>query len=107
MLLVLFPVGFGMGLIVPAMTAAALGSVAPAQSGIAAGILNTSRQIGGVLGVALTGVLLAGGRGFPAALSVGTATCGVLVLASVLLTLSFVAGHQPHAVPVDEPLFVE
>ena len=107
MLLLLFPVGFGMGLIVPAMTSAALSSVDPAQSGIAAGILNTARQIGGVLGVALTGLLLADHRAWGSALSVGTATCGGLMLLSTVLTVSFVRSHAPSALALEEPLFVE
>ena len=104
--MILFPVGFGMGLIVPAMTSAALLSVDPAQSGIAAGILNTARQIGGVLGVALTGLLLAEHRARGTALSVGTATCGGLLLLSTVLTVSFVRA-SPSAVALEEPLFVE
>ncbi|HUO09231.1 MAG TPA: MFS transporter [Phycisphaerae bacterium] len=107
MLAFLFPIGFGMGLIVPAITSAALSSVDPAQSGIAAGILNTSRQIGGVLGVALTGLLLAHNRPYPSALSLGSTTCGALLLASTLLTLNFVTAHTPTPIPLDEPLFIE
>ncbi|HEX3781347.1 MAG TPA: MFS transporter [Pseudonocardiaceae bacterium] len=52
--------GFGLGLIVPAMTAALLGSVERERSGVASGTLNTARQTGSVLGVALFGSLLAG-----------------------------------------------
>jgi DHA2 family methylenomycin A resistance protein-like MFS transporter len=52
--------GFGLGLVVPAMTAALLGSVEPARSGVAAGTLNTARQAGSVLGVGLFGALAAG-----------------------------------------------
>jgi DHA2 family methylenomycin A resistance protein-like MFS transporter len=52
--------GFGLGLIVPAMTATLLGAVARERSGVAAGTLNTARQTGSVLGVALFGALIAG-----------------------------------------------
>ena len=52
--------GFGIGLVVTAITAALLGSVAPAQSGIASGTFTAFRQTGSVLGVALFGTLLAG-----------------------------------------------
>ena len=54
--------GFGLGLIVPVMTSTLLGSVEPSRSGIAAGTLNTARQTGSVIGVALFGSLIAGGR---------------------------------------------
>jgi MFS transporter, DHA2 family, methylenomycin A resistance protein len=52
--------GFGIGLIVPAITAALLGSVDRSRSGIASGTLTAFRQTGSVLGVALFGSLLAG-----------------------------------------------
>ena len=51
--------GFGIGLVVTAVASALLGSVAPAQSGIASGAFTASRQTGSVLGVALFGTLLA------------------------------------------------
>jgi DHA2 family methylenomycin A resistance protein-like MFS transporter len=51
--------GFGLGLIVPAMTAALLGSVETSRSGIASGTLNTARQAGSVIGVALFGSIAA------------------------------------------------
>ena len=51
--------GFGIGLVVTAITSALLGSVPQAQSGIAAGTFTASRQTGSVLGVALFGTLLA------------------------------------------------
>ena len=54
--------GFGIGLVVTAVTAALLGSVVPAQSGIASGAFTAFRQTGSVLGVALFGTLLAGLR---------------------------------------------
>jgi DHA2 family methylenomycin A resistance protein-like MFS transporter len=54
--------GFGLGLIVPVMTASLLGSVERSRSGIASGTLNTARQTGSMVGVALFGSLIAGGR---------------------------------------------
>jgi len=47
----------GLGLLVPPMTSTLLGSVDAARSGIAAGVLNATRQTGSVLGVALFGAL--------------------------------------------------
>jgi DHA2 family methylenomycin A resistance protein-like MFS transporter len=49
----------GIGLAVPAMTTALLSSVPRTRSGIASGVLNTVRQAGGAIGVALFGSLLA------------------------------------------------
>ncbi|MET2827251.1 hypothetical protein [Mesorhizobium shangrilense] len=53
----LFPVGIGLA--VPAMTTALLQSVPTAKSGTASGMLNTVRQSGGAIGVALFGSALA------------------------------------------------
>jgi DHA2 family methylenomycin A resistance protein-like MFS transporter len=49
----------GIGLAVPAMTTALLSSVPSAMSGTASGVLNTVRQSGGAIGVALFGSALA------------------------------------------------
>ncbi len=48
----------GMGTAVPAMTAALLASVEKKWSGTASGVLNTSRQAGGTVGVAAFGALV-------------------------------------------------
>jgi DHA2 family methylenomycin A resistance protein-like MFS transporter len=50
--------GAGLGLLVPPLTSALLGSVEKARSGIAAGVLNATRQTGSVIGVALFGSLI-------------------------------------------------
>lgn len=50
--------GFGIGLVVPAMTNAMLGAVDPANAGVASGALNASRQLGGLIGVAVMGFLV-------------------------------------------------
>jgi DHA2 family methylenomycin A resistance protein-like MFS transporter len=51
-------IGGGLGLLVPPLTATLLGSVEKSRSGIAAGVLNATRQTGSVLGVALFGALV-------------------------------------------------
>ena len=51
-------IGGGLGLLVPPLTATLLGSVDKSRSGIAAGVLNATRQTGSVLGVALFGSLV-------------------------------------------------
>jgi DHA2 family methylenomycin A resistance protein-like MFS transporter len=47
----------GLGLLVPPLTSTLLGSVEKSRSGVAAGVLNATRQTGSVLGVALFGAL--------------------------------------------------
>lgn len=48
----------GTALTVPTMTNITLSSVDPSRSGIASGVLNTARQVGGLLGVAVCGYLV-------------------------------------------------
>ncbi|MBW4615290.1 MAG: MFS transporter [Desmonostoc vinosum HA7617-LM4] len=50
--------GFGAGLVVPPLGAAAMSSAPSTQSGIASAVLNTSSRLGGVLGIALQGTIL-------------------------------------------------
>jgi DHA2 family methylenomycin A resistance protein-like MFS transporter len=59
MVVPLVALGGAVGLIVPLMTSELLGSVDRSQSGIAGGTLNTLRQTGSVIGVALFGSLIA------------------------------------------------
>jgi DHA2 family methylenomycin A resistance protein-like MFS transporter len=50
--------GGGLGLLVPPLTSTLLGSVDKNHSGVAAGVLNSARQTGSVLGVAVFGSLV-------------------------------------------------
>ena len=63
----LLVVGAGMGVGFPAINVGAMSAVPPAGSGIASGILNTSRQLGAALGVAILVAVVVGvatvGRG--------------------------------------------
>jgi MFS transporter, DHA2 family, methylenomycin A resistance protein len=54
----LIVIGTGVGITTPAMNLAVLDSVDRTQSGLASGILNSARQTGGVIGVAILGALL-------------------------------------------------
>ena len=57
--LVVLPLGVGLS--VPLMTSALLATVPRTHSGVASGVLNTVRQAGGGIGVALFGAFMAGG----------------------------------------------
>jgi len=50
--------GVGMAMTMTPMTAAAMGSVPVAKAGVASGVLNTFRQVGGSMGIALMGAIL-------------------------------------------------
>ncbi len=56
--------GSGVALTVPPMTNASLSVVGPEKVGVASGVLNSARQVGGVLGVAIFGYLLSKGTHF-------------------------------------------
>ncbi|WP_370374319.1 DHA2 family efflux MFS transporter permease subunit [Catenulispora sp. GP43] len=61
LVLLLIPVSFAGSFVVPALTIMVMGSVPAERAGTAAGIVNTSRQVGGALAVAVAGALVAGG----------------------------------------------
>ncbi|RKN44995.1 MFS transporter [Streptomyces hoynatensis] len=75
----------GGGAVVPAMSSAVLEAVEPAYAGVASAELNTARQVGGAVGVALFGTLIAGGfvPGLRLSLLIGAAAllCGCAVAA--------------------------
>ncbi len=77
--------GVGGGLVVPTVTAQLLGSVDRSRSGVASGTLNTLRQTGSAVGVALFGSLLAGSAGFVPGVHASFAIAGGLGLAIVAL----------------------
>jgi MFS transporter, DHA2 family, methylenomycin A resistance protein len=76
----LMVLGGGLGLLVPSLTSTLLGSVEKSRSGIAAGVLNATRQTGSVLGVALFGSLVGGNNVF-----IAGAHASLLISAAVLL----------------------
>jgi MFS transporter, DHA2 family, methylenomycin A resistance protein len=49
--------GIGIGLLTPAVVAAAVASVEPERAGLASGVNNTARQTGGVFGIAIFGAI--------------------------------------------------
>jgi DHA2 family methylenomycin A resistance protein-like MFS transporter len=86
----LMAIGFGLGLIVPIITSALLGSVDSSRSGLAAGTLNTARQAGSVLGVAVLGSLAGSGltHGLHVALIITAAIAISVILLGVRLRLA-------------------
>jgi DHA2 family methylenomycin A resistance protein-like MFS transporter len=84
----------GLGLLVPPLTSTLLGSVEKARSGIAAGVLNATRQTGSVLGVALFGSLVASDGRFVTGLHQSLIiSAAVLLLAAIVIGL----GARPPA----------
>lgn len=78
----------GLGLLVPPLTSTLLGSVEKVRSGIAAGVLNATRQTGSVLGVALFGSLVASEGAFMTGLHLSlVVSAAVLLLAAAVIGL--------------------
>jgi DHA2 family methylenomycin A resistance protein-like MFS transporter len=78
-------VGLGCGMTVPAMTTALLSAVPKSQVGVASALLNASRQLGGVLGVAILGSILG-------SLSERSAFLAGMHIALLLVALLFLLG---------------
>jgi DHA2 family methylenomycin A resistance protein-like MFS transporter len=81
----LLAMGAGLGLLVPPLTSALLGSVDKARSGIAAGVLNSTRQTGSVFGVALFGSLVGKGSAFLAGTRVALVISTALLLGAAVM----------------------
>ena len=80
--------GIGASLAMPAMTHAAIDHTPKERAGIGSAVLNASRQVGGVVGIALLGALI-GGR-FMVGMHWGMLLAGALFLAGSGVSLAFV-----------------
>ena len=56
---VMIPIGIGAGLFFPSLTTLAVSGVPPSESGLASGLLNTTLQVGGAIGLAVLATLAA------------------------------------------------
>jgi MFS transporter, DHA2 family, methylenomycin A resistance protein len=97
LVLALLPAGFFSGLLVTTMTSQSIAAVEPALHGAASAAFNTSRQVGGAIGIAAFGPLL----GATHNLRDGFITCVIVTsaatAAALLLTLAVRApGRRPN-----------
>jgi EmrB/QacA subfamily drug resistance transporter len=95
--------GIGMASAMPSATAAALSGVSVEKAGVGSAVVNTSRQLGGSLGIALMGAIVAhevGDRLSPDAfvhgLSVALLVADVIALAGAATAVALI---RSHAVP--------
>lgn len=101
--------GGGIALTVPPMTNASLSVVGPEKAGIASGVLNSARQLGGVLGVSLFGFLVRGATevafitGMRTSLIIATVSLLAGALASKVWILGF-AGQPAVPLAVTPPV---
>jgi DHA2 family methylenomycin A resistance protein-like MFS transporter len=100
MVLALVPIGFSSGLLVPTMTAQSIAAVEPDLHGAASAAFNTSRQIGGAIGVATFGPLL----GTAHNLTTGFVTCTIVAAAASIAGLCVtVIAAIPRRRPIPVP----
>ncbi len=94
--------GSGMALTMPAATTAVMDAAPGSRGGTAAGLINTARQVGGALGVAVAGALVSGAMGFVPGLHVALAVCGGAFLLGAVITAATVdrpRGRRTPAAP--------
>src|SRR3954471_25067922 len=89
--------GVGMGMTMTPVTAAAMSAVAVDKAGVGSAVLNSARQVGGSLGIAVMGAIVAGAAdyltGFHDALRVGSALC---LAGAVVAVLAIRKIEHPH-----------
>jgi DHA2 family methylenomycin A resistance protein-like MFS transporter len=95
--------GFGMGLTMTPVTAAAMSAVSVDKAGVGSAVLNSARQVGGSLGIAIMGAIVAGSSGyldgFHAALQVGSALCLAGAVVAVVAIRKIEHKQHPAAAP--------
>lgn len=83
--------GGGLALVLPAMTETALAHAPHTQSGIASGMLNVSRQVGGVIGVAILGALVGNPQTFLPGMHLAFVIAGGALVLGLVAALAFIA----------------
>jgi MFS transporter, DHA2 family, methylenomycin A resistance protein len=85
--LLMVPIGVGGSFTVPPVTAVIIDHVPSQRAGTASGVLNTARQMGGSLGVAVFGAVLAHNANFTTGLRADLTVAAALLLALTAVTL--------------------
>jgi len=86
------PVGVGGSFTVPPLTSLLVDAVPAPQAGTASGVLNTARQVGGSMGVAVAGAMIAHMAGFMEGLRVSLVALAVLVTLTAVLSVMLPSG---------------
>jgi predicted MFS family arabinose efflux permease len=97
--------GLGMGMTMTPVTAAAMSAVAVDKAGVGSAVLNSARQVGGSLGIAVMGAIVAGATdyltGFHDALRVGAALC---LAGAVVAVLAIRKIEHPNPAAAAQPI---
>jgi predicted MFS family arabinose efflux permease len=102
-------VGLGMGISFVAVTIAALAGVPGRDAGIASGLVNTSRQIGGAIGLAVVTTIATSAAGGTTLADtthgyrVAFGTLAVLALVGAVLTTTMRVAHRHETVAAEAP----
>ncbi|MET7284214.1 MFS transporter [Kribbella sp. NPDC005582] len=91
----LIPAGLGLGLVVPSLTAVLLNDIAADRAGLAAGILNSFRQTGGALAVAVFGALVADRGEFMVGRRIALCIAVVMLVATMVAALMLRGPNRP------------
>lgn len=95
LVLPLIAAGFGMSFTMPAATTAVVEAAPDGRAGLASGVVNAARQVGGVIGIALLGALVSGtGAMFVSGLRLAMVLAGAAFLLGALITM-FTVGKSP------------
>lgn len=86
--------GFGISYAMPSLVVSVMGSVPRELSGIGSGALNSARQTGAVVGVAILGSILNGASSIETGTKVGVIVSGVLLLVGAVVVFGFVGRAQ-------------
>jgi EmrB/QacA subfamily drug resistance transporter len=99
--------GIGMAFTFVPMTIAALTGVSGADAGVASGLLNTSRQIGGAIGLAAVSTVAATGSSVMSGFQTSFDVLTGLALLGALVAVSFIAvprSDEAHETEILEPI---
>jgi EmrB/QacA subfamily drug resistance transporter len=111
--------GVGMALTMTPTTAAAMSSVPHDQAGVGSAVLNSMRQVGGSLGIAITGAIvahvtstsLAAGDTRPEAFvhgfQRGLEIAALIALAGAVVAVATMRTHRQRELPLEEPALQE
>ncbi|MEC0226412.1 MFS transporter [Paenibacillus alba] len=83
-------IGFGVSFTIPSLMAAVISSVPKEQTGAVSGALNSSRQLGSTLGVAILGSILSGSKSFIDGMHMSLIVTSVILFGGSLLSLAFI-----------------
>lgn len=83
-------VGIGVSFVLPSLMAAVMAAVPKEQAGAISGALNSGRQLGATLGVAVLGAIVEGGDTMAAGVRLSLLLAAVILLGGSLLSFTFI-----------------